>query len=162
MSGNTWIEFASPERLEVRHRAGRLQSFLYLTFGGFAAVYAIIEPSNVRWAAAVLGVLNIFVAWHKTSLVTISFDRASNTVQCGERRPFLNHQASLPLKEFLGTELRPSVAGGGKKFLGLATRDGVFIPIDPKFSPEDSREITKTIDDWIEGKVDVEPMRKAP
>lgn len=149
MRNNTWIETASPERLIIRHRTGRAKSLMFYVFGGFAAVLAFVEPGNVRWAAGVLAIINFYVAWTKTSLVTIVFDRPAGMVKCGEQRPFLNREAALPLQEFLNAELKPAPRGSKKMQLGIATREGRFIPIDTNASPEASSDIAQTINDWL-------------
>ena len=74
-NAKTWIESVNSDRLEVRHRSGQASSTMYLLFGGFAAAYAVVGTGDLRWATGALALVNFYVAWSKTSLVTIVFDR---------------------------------------------------------------------------------------
>ena len=150
MRDATTIEESTPDRLVVRHRAGRAQAHMFFVFGILSAVFATMEPGTVRWAAGTLAVLNIVVAWVKYSQTTITFDRRSGEVLCAEQRPFFGRRALLPLEEFTGAQIKQASGNTIQTRLGLATRKGVFIPIEPSFTPGVRNVIANAIDDWLD------------
>jgi len=149
LKDQTWIAGASPEKLIVRHRSGRLMSFFSFFFGSVFLAVAITEPGDIRWAAGVMSALNYVLAVVRSCLVTITFDRVAGEVECREQRLYGEKRATLPLAEFTGAEIRYSSRGGGKTRLGLATSGGVFIPIEQNFLSGSRVEIARAIDAWL-------------
>lgn len=145
----TWIASASPEKLVVRHRSGRLISFLSFFFGSVFLVVAINESSGMRWAAGGLALLNYVLAAMRSALVTITFDRPAGEVECREQRLISNKSATLPLAEFAGAEIRQAAGGRPRSRLGLSTRTGAFIPIEHSFTSGARTEIARVIDQWL-------------
>lgn len=149
MSDETTIETATPERLVVRRRAGRGRIYMFLVFGGFSAMFAVMATDEARWAAAGLAALNFLVAWFKASQTIITFDRPSGTVECAEMRPLFARKAVLPLDEFTGAQFERAPGNLPQSRLGLATRKGVIIPIEQSFAPGERTDVAKAIDAWL-------------
>ena len=149
LKDQTWIASAAPDRLIVRHRAGRLVSFVSFFFGSVFLAVAISETGGMRWAAGGLALLNYALAATRSSLVTITFDRIAGEVECLEQRLNARKCATLPLDEFTGAEIRRAAGKRTRTRLGLATRKGVFIPIEQSFASGARTEIARTIDQWL-------------
>ncbi len=158
LKDETWIASASPDKLVVRHRSGRLTSFLSFFFGSVFLAVAISEVGGMRWVAVAMAALNYLFAIMRSSVVTITFDRPAGEVECREQRLVTDKRATLPLRDFKGAEIRQGAGKSARTRLGLATRDGVFIPIEQTFSAGARTDIAQAIDHWLAGnEVDAPP-----
>jgi len=144
----TWIASATPERLVVMQKAGRLLTIILFLGGCVFAWFAVTETDDTRWLAAIMATVDLAMLWVHSFVTTVTFDRPKNAVIRAERRPFWTDWSATTLDEVTGVEKR---GRAGKNRIVLLTRTGAFFPIEGSVSPYDKTEFIACIEAWLGG-----------